>query len=335
MEIGESVPVRKAWRLSPALALWLLSPIFGELVSGSTPINEYLNPLVIILFGMLYGSGALLIREFVIRFRKGWISLLLLGMAYGMFEEGLMVRSFFDPNWVDLGKLGVYGRVFGVNWFWTEELIIFHALISVAASIVFIEMLFPDRRREPWLGKRGLILNGFLFLATLPIGFLIDDYRAPWFYLILTSLVIFIFVAAAWFIPGKLKEKSPRQVPRPRRFWWAGFLGTTAYFIFIFATSDHGRPHFIASMIILAVFCLLMQWLILRWNGNGHHWDDRHRLALIIGAQCFFLILGPLTTGSQVPVLYFTSPVFILLFWLAYRKVDARVKGERNENVGG
>ncbi len=102
--------------ISPALALWLIAPIFGEMVSGSTPLNEYISPINILLQGMLYGSGALLIRELLVRWGKSWRGLLLLGAAYGIFEEGLMVRSFFDPHWVDLDKLGVYGRVAGVNW---------------------------------------------------------------------------------------------------------------------------------------------------------------------------------------------------------------------------
>ena len=121
-------------KISPAMALWFIAPVLAELLSGSTPLNEYFNPFIIVIFGMLYGSGAILIREIVLRWKKGWVSLLLLGMAYGIYEEGLMVRSFFDPNWVDLGKLGVYGRVFGVNWVWTEHLTIFHALISIAGT---------------------------------------------------------------------------------------------------------------------------------------------------------------------------------------------------------
>lgn len=32
-----------------------------------------------------------------------WLSL------YNILEEGLMVKSFFDPSWLDLGVLGIYG----------------------------------------------------------------------------------------------------------------------------------------------------------------------------------------------------------------------------------
>src|SRR5512142_131049 len=135
-------PPQPFWkrRISPALALWLIAPIFGEMVSGSTPLNEYIWPQNILLQGMLYGSGALLIRELLVRWGKSWRGLLLLGAAYGIYEEGLAVRSFFDPNWPDLGALGVYGRVAGANWVWIEHLTIYHALISIAASIVFVEI---------------------------------------------------------------------------------------------------------------------------------------------------------------------------------------------------
>ena len=165
--------------IPPALALWFLTPILAELLSGSTPLNEYLNPFIIVIFGMLYGSGAILIRELILHWKKGWVSLLLLGMAYGIYEEGLMVRSFFDPNWVDLDNLGIYGRVFGVNWVWSEHLTIFHALISIAASIAFVEMLYPDKRGESWIGTRGLLWNVLAFAASLAIGALLNPYDAP------------------------------------------------------------------------------------------------------------------------------------------------------------
>jgi len=50
--------------------------------------------------------------------------LFVLGAAYGVLEEGLMVKSFFDPNWMDLGVLGSYGLWMGVNWVWAEWLVL-------------------------------------------------------------------------------------------------------------------------------------------------------------------------------------------------------------------
>ena len=45
---------------------------------------------------------------------------------------------------------------------------------------------------------------------------------------------------------------------------------------------------------------------------------------LINGALSFFLVLGPLTVGTQYPVMYFSNPVFLLVLGLIYWKVAKR-----------
>lgn len=132
----------------PALVLFFLSPAIGELLSGSAPPAEFFTPLVIIILAVLYGGGAIMVREAVIRWRKGWMSLLALGAAYAIIEEGLMVKSFFDPAWQDIGILGSYGRWAGVNWVWTIELTIYHAVVSIAIPILLTGLMFPRLRHE-------------------------------------------------------------------------------------------------------------------------------------------------------------------------------------------
>ena len=156
-------------RLLPAVVLFFLAPAIGELLSGSAPPAEFFNPFGFVLLISLYGSGAILARELKIRWQKGWISLFALGAAYGIIEEGLMVKSFFDPNWVDLGILGSYGRWAGVNWVWAVELTLYHAVISIAIPILLAELIFPNRRNEVWVGQRGFI--GLLALLAADVAF--------------------------------------------------------------------------------------------------------------------------------------------------------------------
>ena len=66
-----------------------------------------------------------------------------------------MVKSFFDPNWPDLGVLGSYGRMFGVNWVWSLELTIYHCLFSICIPIVLTELAFPKWRDRRWLKAPG------------------------------------------------------------------------------------------------------------------------------------------------------------------------------------
>ena len=116
----------RRWALPPpALVLFFLAPAIGELLSASAPPAEFFNPFMLILLSVLYGGGAILIREATLRWCKGWPTLLLLGAAYGIVEEGLMVKSFFDPNWVDLGDSAGYARWHGVNWHWSINLTLY------------------------------------------------------------------------------------------------------------------------------------------------------------------------------------------------------------------
>ncbi len=93
IEGHKSSPIKN----SSTLVLFLLSPAIAELLSGSAPPLEFFNPLGFVILASLYGSGAILARELALRWRKGYLSLLLLGAAYGVIEEGLIVKSFFDP----------------------------------------------------------------------------------------------------------------------------------------------------------------------------------------------------------------------------------------------
>ena len=100
----------------PGLVLLFLSPMIAERLSGSAPPAESFNPPGFVLLTVLYGGSALLARELMHHWGKGWLTLLALAAAYGIAEEGLMCKSVFDPNWEDVGILGIGGRWGSVNW---------------------------------------------------------------------------------------------------------------------------------------------------------------------------------------------------------------------------
>jgi hypothetical protein len=94
-------------RIPPWLVLLVLAPLLGEIVSGHQPPLEIFNPISVLLLMFPYGFGALVCRELVRRWKKGWPSLILLAVAYGVYEEAIVVRSFFNPNWLELENLVV------------------------------------------------------------------------------------------------------------------------------------------------------------------------------------------------------------------------------------
>lgn len=314
-------------KIPPEWALFFIAPAFGELFSGSTPLNEYLNPISLIVLSLLYGCGAILVRELVARWNKGWPSLLMLGFAYGIYEEGIVVRSFFDPNWMDLGSLAVYGRAAGVNWVWCQHLTIYHALISISASVAFVEAIYAEKRNEAWLtSRKGWMANWLGFLVVLPIGRLLTSYDAPDVWVVLAWSAIFAFIGVARLLPARILP--PRQGhPAPiGRFFFIGFVGMFLQFFLISIGADNDAYPAPVAMLLVTAWHLVVLWLVLRWSGNGAAWNDRHRMALIAGALSFFLIFVPLTTQGQHPIMYFSNPIFLLLLWLAYRHVKKEVE---------
>jgi hypothetical protein len=319
----------KIFKKNPALTLFFIAPVFGELFSSSSPLNEFINPLSILALSMLYGCGAIIARELTVRWNKGWLSLLLLGFAYGIFEEGIMVRSFFDPNWTDLDNLGLYGRVAGVNWVWAYHLSIFHALISIAASIVFVETLYPNRRAQSWVtSRKWWRINWILFLLTLPLGKSFNPYNAPNHWLFLSWISIFLLAGLARFAPEVNLPPLKKPPPHPRCFFLLSFFGTLGHYTLIHMGADEGVYPFTATILLITIFDIFILWLALRWSGNFTNWDDRHRQSFIAGILVFFLAISPLTIGTEYPILYFSNPVYIFILWLVYRKTKIRVENE-------
>lgn len=287
----------------PALALFFLAPAIGELLSGSSPPAEFFNPFVMLLLAALYGSGAILVRELSLRWGKGWKAIFVLGATYGIVEEGLMVKSFFDPNWVDLGVLGTYGRWAGVNWVWSVELTIYHAVFSIAIPIFLVELAFPSLRHEPWVGRRGLGFLAVLLAADVVFGFLaLTPYRPPFGLYLLAIIAAALLYSYARRLPAaglnaprptaSILPMAAAQVARPAGFALLGFGGTFAWFILSWVVPNLPAPVPVALLAMISI-AWAVTWLARRMSGQGA-WQDQHRLALASGALGFFILLAPL-----------------------------------------
>ncbi len=118
----------------------------------------------------LYGPGVILIREAIIRWRKGWASVFLLGFAYAIVEEGLDLSTFFNPNAGPVGILGTYGHWLGVNWVWTVGLMLFHSAISIALPILLFRFAFPALKSQSLvIGKQVYACFTVLFFNSIAL----------------------------------------------------------------------------------------------------------------------------------------------------------------------
>ena len=281
-------------KLPPVFALFVLAPMIGELLSGSAPPIEFFNPVGFLLLASLYGSGAIVIRELKIRWKKGFRALLLLGAAYGILEEGLMVKSFFDPNWMDLGILGTFGRWIEVNWVWTEMLIIYHAAFSITIPIVLVELAYPERKNERWISNRSL--KGFVALLVIvtAIGFFfLTSYVPPLPHFIFAILAMSLLIYGAHKLPDKKeKAETKKKIGKARSLWITGLASTTAFFLIFWL-----GPYVLSNPIIIMLLGIALVFGMLKFLSR-FDWESQeaslNRLAVVAGALSFLIVLAPL-----------------------------------------
>jgi hypothetical protein len=311
--------MKKVW---PPLVLVLLAPVIGELLSGATYPSRFFSPPGIVVLTILYGGGALLVREMTIRWGKGWWSLLLLGAAYGIIEEGLMAKSFFDPLWQDVGVLGYYGRWAGVSWIWSFELTLYHAFISIAIPILLAELIFPARRREKWLPNWALALVAVYFTANVIFGnIFLTEYQPGIPHYLVTLAVIAGLVLLAWRLPRRPFPARDISVRGPWLFWLLGFLAMAAFMVIFWVF-----PDFNVLPLVPGVMGLMLVsgggWLVMRLSGNGAAWSDVHKLALAAGPLSIYILMTPIQEfasgrpGEAAGMTFVGIGMAIFLIWL-------------------
>ena len=302
------------------LSLLFLSPILGELVSGSTPPLEFVSPLALGGFLALYGCGAVLIRDTAIRWDKGWMTILLLGAAYGVYEEGLVVKSWFDPNWIDLGNLGIYGRFAGVNFVWATLLTIYHCIVSIAIPIFLTNVLFPDLKGKRLLGDQGTLWALFFFGLVLPaFHLLVPYYGGPEHLLAVAAAAGLVYLA--YRAPrGFLAPQAAVMPTRVRPFGVFGFVWMMWTFVATYFFDASGVP-WPETCIVLSASALAALFAL---RGMLHPANaERCLFAFLAGAYGFIILFG-FFYGVFNPVAGFgmvaVAPAAAIWFYGTYRQ---------------
>jgi hypothetical protein len=154
-----AVPDDRPRNRRAALLLGLLAPLCAEVSLGTVPLRMAWAWLI---FAPIYSGGALLLRELLRRTGGGYGNLLLLGIAYGLVEEGLVLQSLTSPHLY--GAAGWAPRLFGVNTAYTEVNLVYHAVFSVTIPVILVEYLFARHGTRPYLRRGGVIAAGFITL---------------------------------------------------------------------------------------------------------------------------------------------------------------------------
>ena len=288
-------PHVKSWSMTEkGRALWilaLLSPVIAELLSGSSPPLEFFNPFTFALLLALYGAGVLIVRELSVIWNTGWMSIIVLGAAYGILEEGVAVKSFFDPGWMDLGNLGVYGRYLDTNWVWAVWLTIYHSMISIALPILILALLYPNLKGTRLLtnGTLGVVF-GILLLDVLVCTLLLNPYLPNMMMYLLAIAAVIGLALYAKFVPkGFMMPRTDRPMWAPWKFAVLGFLMIFLNFFLAGAFSD-SRVWPVVPVILMLALCTFVIDCIKDFMGKT---DNRPQIAAFIsGPLAFLVVLG-------------------------------------------
>ncbi len=155
-------------RAKPILALLLATPFLTELLSGSLPASTFFQPQVyLFLVTVGYGFPVLVLREFAVRRQLSLAGLFILGMVYGIYNEGILAKTFYLAANVPVRTFDGYGYLCGMAIPWAITISIWHALHSFVYPLIAVNYFFPEHRQSHWLNNTAVVL---LAIPVLVVG---------------------------------------------------------------------------------------------------------------------------------------------------------------------
>jgi hypothetical protein len=222
-------------RTKALLTLVFLAPILTEIVSGNTPAHALLDPRVTFFWLVAYGLPLLVVRELQLRWQPSGFGVFLLGLAYGIWNEGLLAQTLIRAKYVPIDKFDHYIYAVGLNFSWAAVIVPWHALLAIMFPIALVVAFFPSTAQEPWLSKRDFVLITAILVALV---LFISIARKPHAQMLICGFAIFGLVLISYLLRGRAACDRKSNVRAAFPF----IVGLLAY------------PAFILSAIALAVY---------------------------------------------------------------------------------
>jgi hypothetical protein len=296
---------------------------------------------------MVWGCGALIIRELVRRWGGGGTSLLLGGLGLAMAQEFIIQQTSLAPMpWIT-GP--IYGREFGVNWPFFLFLLGFEAVWVVMVPVQLTELLFPRHRGRPWLRRRGLIISCVIFLVgsflawflwtriALPNKFHVPPYHPAPYLLAIGAIVSLSLFVAAYALRNSGRKPLPRKAPP---VWMAGIaalllsLGWYYLISIVFAPTLRPKFTFWIPMAGGVVWGALAFFVIRKWS-QMRGWSCLHRWAALFAATVVCMLMG-FGGSDSWPRMDFIAKIVMNLamaIWLLWLGVAIKDREPAGQNV--
>jgi hypothetical protein len=208
------------------ITLLVLAPVLTEIVSGNTPAHALLDPRVDFFMLVAYSLPLLVIREFALRLRLALPGVFALGLAYGIWNEGLLAQTLMRYEHVPIGNFDHYLCAARFNFSWAGLIVPWHALLAVILPLALVGGLFPACAQSRLLGRRAFAALTAILAALI---LFVSVVRKPHPQMLaclaaISGLVLLLYLSRRWV--------QPESAGNPRRGVPFVF-GGLAYPIFI------------------------------------------------------------------------------------------------------
>jgi uncharacterized membrane protein (UPF0136 family) len=136
-----------------ALFLLLATGPLAEVLSQNVPLLTFLQPVPFLLVTLSYGVPVLLIREVVVARQLNDVAVVLLGLAYGILNEGIVAKTLTQPDGAPLEAFAGYGQLGALQGGWAFFILFWHSLHSVLYPILLSRWLFPAAADRRWFAS--------------------------------------------------------------------------------------------------------------------------------------------------------------------------------------
>jgi len=237
-------------KIKAVIALGLLSPVLAELLSGSAPASVFFDPFFFVLQVVSYGIPALIMRELAVKWKLGVSGLFVLGLGYGIFNEGLLANTFFSE---DASFFKGYGFYLGLNLAWVPFAAIWHSLHAILYPTMLVHFLYPDVAQQRWLSGRMVKL--LFVIALLESGLLYfaphKNFQGTYFFVFWLAIFILAFLSKRFTAPVEYKSLTSYK--------GAFFLGffTVPLYVILIALTKTQLPLFIYWIVLIGLVLVL------------------------------------------------------------------------------
>lgn len=232
-------------RLAIGLLL-AIPPLLMELMVGNQPGFVFFQPVILLILFVGYSLPVLAIRELAVRFNAGYAGIIVLGLAYGIINEGLGAKTLLMHSGLPNPAFDGYGFFLGINFAWLPYILIMHAIMSVTLPILFVHYFFPHLAGQRLIGNKALATLGIISYAALG-GIFLGPYPItadPIYLAVFTAAIILLFAVATFL---------PRQRPEGNMALGIGPLLSGALFVIMMVAIDI----FVSAKPPLAIYFLI------------------------------------------------------------------------------